>query len=133
MNFAVNNQAPRRRKNGNAEACIQAAVVEWIRVAAPGVFVFAVPNGGLRSKSEAARMKWTGTVAGVPDLCVIGPGGIAYFLEVKSAGGYLSTDQHSVLRTLSDIGARGAVVRSIDDARRAFSDWGIKTREHVGM
>ena len=39
------------------------------------VMVFSVPNGGLRSKAEAARMKWTGTVAGIPDLAIVVPSG----------------------------------------------------------
>jgi hypothetical protein len=44
-----------RRSNFNAEARVQAAVVEWIHTVAPDVLVFAIPNGGLRSKTEAAR------------------------------------------------------------------------------
>jgi hypothetical protein len=50
----------------NGEARIQASIVEWVRTVAPGVLIYAVPNGGYRSKVEAARLKWTGVVAGIP-------------------------------------------------------------------
>ena len=57
-----------RRRRHRPEDAIQRAIVQHYRQrAAPGVFMFAVPNGGLRSKIEAAIMKATGTVAGVPD------------------------------------------------------------------
>jgi hypothetical protein len=118
-----------RRRDGNAEARIQAAIVEWVRIAAAGVLIFAVPNGGLRSKAEAARMKWTGTVAGIPDLCVIAPGGRAFFLEVKTSNGRLSDDQLAIVDALSKLGAPFRTVRSIDDVRQTFSGWGIETRE----
>jgi hypothetical protein len=118
-----------RRWDLNAEARIQAAIVEWVRTVAPGVLIFAVPNGGLRSKAEAARMKWTGTVAGIPDLCVIAQGGRAFFLEVKTSNGRLSDDQLAIVDALSKLGAPFMTVRSIDDVRRTFSGWGIETRE----
>jgi hypothetical protein len=115
-----------RQRDLNAEARIQAAIVEWIRVAAPAVMVFAVP---LRTKAEAARMRWTGVLAGVPDLVVIAPGGRALFLEVKTEAGRLSADQRDVHDRLVSLGTPSAIVRSIDDARLAFAAWGLQTRE----
>jgi hypothetical protein len=119
----------RRPRDLNAEARIQAAIVEWIRVAAPSVLAFAVPNGGLRTKAEAARMRWTGVLAGVPDLAVIAPGGRVFFLEVKTDAGRLSPDQHAIHDHLIALGTPAAIVRSVDDARLAFGMWGIPTRE----
>jgi VRR-NUC domain len=121
-----------RRRDGNAEARIQAAIVEWARVVAPSVLVFAIPNGGLRSKAEAARLKWTGVVAGVPDLAVIAPGGKAHFLEVKTPTGRLSDDQREIMDTLGRLGAPVMTVASVDDVRRAFSGWGIETEARHG-
>jgi hypothetical protein len=120
-----------RPRDLNAEARIQAAIVEWIRVAAPSVLAFAVPNGGLRSKAEAARMRWTGVLAGVPDLVVIAPGGRAFFLEVKTDAGRLSAAQRAIHDHLIALGTPAAIIKSIDDARRAFAAWGIKTREAI--
>jgi VRR-NUC domain len=118
-----------QRRDFNAEARIQAAIVEWVRTVAPGVLIFAVPNGGLRSKAEAARRKWTGVVAGIPDLIVITPICRVFFLEVKTAAGRLSEDQRAIFDLLVAMGTPRAIVRSIDDVRRAFVEWGIETRE----
>jgi VRR-NUC domain len=113
----------------NDEARRQAAAVAWVRTVAPDVLIFAVPNGGLRSPSEAARMKWTGTVAGIPDLVIIRPGGAAHFIEMKAERGCLSKDQHVIHETLTALGTPPAICRSIDDARAAFVAWGIPTKE----
>ena len=122
--------APRPpRRNLNAEARIQASIVEWVRLVAPGVLIFAVPNGGLRSKAEAARLKWTGVVAGIPDLAVVSPPGRIHFLEVKTATGRLSDDQRAIMGALALLDAPFMTVTSIDDVRRAFAGWGIETRE----
>ena len=113
----------------NAEAKIQASIVEWVRTVAPGVLIFAVPNGGLRSRVEAARLKWTGVVAGIPDLAVIAPSGKAHFLEVKTATGRLSEAQREIMGVIGRLGAPFMTVTGIDDVRRAFSGWGIPTKE----
>jgi hypothetical protein len=115
--------------DANAEARIQAAVVAWIRTVSPDALVFHIPNGGLRSKVEAARMKWTGVLAGVPDLAIVTPGGRVRFIEVKAQGGSLSPAQRDIHGSLTALGTPPAIVRSIEDARRAFAAWGIATRE----
>lgn len=117
------------KRNGNREASIQASVIQYIRTCAHDTLVFAIANGGLRTKAEAARLKWTGVLAGIPDLCGITPEGRVFFLEVKPPEGRLSRDQHIILTWLTDHGVWCAVVRSIDDVREAFARWGILTRE----
>ena len=100
------------RRDGNAEARIQAAIVEWIRTVAPGLLIFAVPNGGLRSKAEAAE-KWTGVVAGIPDLVVVAPRGQVLFLEVKTASGSLSPEQRAIFGHLTASTAVRSCARSM--------------------
>jgi hypothetical protein len=116
----------------NAEARIQASIVEWIGTVAPQVVVFHPPNGGLRTKSEAALLKWIGTVAGIPDLVIFVPGGRAFCLEVKSADGRVTPEQREMMIRLNSIGVSNAVVRSIEDVRLAFDAWDISTREAAG-
>lgn len=114
---------------------MQAAVLQWIAVAAPQVFVFHCPNGGLRNKREAARLKWQGVVAGVPDLVGYAPRAplaVPFALEVKAPGEYLEPPQREIREKLEGLGVLYAVVRSIDDARAAFRQWGIETREVAG-
>jgi hypothetical protein len=118
-----------RQGNGNAEARIQASIFDWAGIAAPDVLIFAIPNGGLRSKGEAARLKWTGVVAGIPDLAVVAPGGRLFFIEVKAPGNSLSESQKAMVDRLTALRVPFALARSIDDVRDAFNLWGLSTRE----
>lgn len=118
-----------RRRDANAEARIQAAIVQWIRLVAPQVLVFHVPNGGLRTKAEAAKLKWVGVVPGVPDLVVIVPKGLVFLMEVKPIGGHLTGEQPAMFERLQAMDIPRAIVRSIEDARWAFAQWDIPTRE----
>jgi hypothetical protein len=118
-----------RRRDLNAEARIQAAIVEWLRAVAPHVIAFAVPNGGLRSKAEAARLKWTGGVAGVPDLVIVVDPGRIFFIEVKTPGGSVSGAQRQFMFRLDALRTPCAIVRSTNDMHLVFRLWGIATRE----
>lgn len=84
------------RRDWNREARLQAAVVAWARAAAPSVLIFHPANGGWRSRSGAARFKWHGVVAGIPDLAIVAPGGRAFFLECKTDRGALSAEQRCI-------------------------------------
>ena len=119
----------RRELDRNAEAKRQAAIIEYVRWVAPHIVIWAVPNGGFRTKAEAARLKWTGVLAGVLDLTLALPDGRCAFWETKTPHGRLSDDQKAVTIRLMAIGHSWAVVRSIDDARRELAGLGIKTRE----
>jgi hypothetical protein len=112
-----------------AEADVQASILDWISVVAPAVFAFHPANGGYRTPTEAKRFKRLDVRPGVPDLVVIDRGGIARFIEVKGPDGDLSKVQKEVRDRLISMGVSYAVAQSIDDARLAFRDWGIETRE----
>jgi hypothetical protein len=91
--------------------------------------IFAVPNGGLRSKAEAARLKWTGVLAGVLDLVLVLPDGRCAFWETKTPRGRLSDDQLGFIKRLITRDHCWAIVRDIDDARRELAALGVETRE----
>lgn len=66
-------------KNGQpTELAEQFGLVQWCRVAHPGVRFFAVPNGGKRDVTEAAMKLMEGLSKGVPDL---------WFPHRREAGG----------------------------------------------
>jgi hypothetical protein len=111
--------------DGNAEARIQGEIVSFVREYCKHALIFCVPNDGLFSKAEAARRKWQGVLAGVPDLALVGPNGRAYFVEVKAPGGTLSLEQKALLGRLSELSAPWCVVRSLNDMRNALMAWGI--------
>jgi VRR-NUC domain len=112
------------------EQQIQRAIVQHYRHrAAPGVFMFAVPNGGFRRPVEAAIMKATGTVPGVPDTIWI-KGGQVYALELKAENGRLTEAQERVLIELREAGAMATHAHGLDEALRVLEGWGL-LRGHV--
>jgi hypothetical protein len=125
LDSAVARRRQQPRRHGNAEAKIQASIVAWVRLVAPELLIFAVPNGGLRSKAEAARMKWTGVLAGIPDFAIVTPGGRVHFIEVKTPATRLSPEQRAIHDALITLGTPPAICRSIEDARNTFVAWGV--------
>jgi hypothetical protein len=112
-------------RRAQPEAAIQRAIVQHYRLrAAPGVFMFAVPNGGLRSKVEAAIMRGTGTVAGIPDTIWI-KDGRCYALEIKAEGGKLTEAQERALIELREAGAAATHAHGLDQALRVLEGWGL--------
>lgn len=116
-------------RDKNAEARRQAAIVDYVRWVAPHIRIWAVPNGGWRTKAEAARFKWTGVLAGVLDLTLALPSGKCAFWETKDEGKGLSDDQKAMVEWLTANGHTWAVVRTVDDARRELKRLGVVTRE----
>ena len=57
--------------------------------------LYHIPNGGKRSKSEAARFKAEGVKSGVPDLCLpVARGGYhGLYIEMKTESGHTSDEQ----------------------------------------
>ena len=118
-------QKPRRY----VEDPIQAAIVAYLRTVAPDCITASIPNGGLRTKREAARLKWTGALAGMPDLIMITPRMVIFF-EIKAPKkGRISDDQDAVHERLRGMGYVVAILRSVEDARLALASLNIKTRE----
>lgn len=98
------------------------AIVNLLRATAlPGVVYWHCPNGGLRSKREAARFRAMGVLAGVADISISLPGGRFLFLEVKSQRGVVSKEQRGFLDAMVANGHFVAVVRSLEDAAKALS------------
>lgn len=81
------------RRNKPSEHDEQVAVVEWC--GARGVPCYAIPNGGYRTKAEAAKLRAEGVSAGVPDLCVPVARGPYHslYIEMKAERGRVSDAQ----------------------------------------
>ena len=96
------------------EAQEQAALMEWAHLSAtrlPGVeLLFHIPNGELRDKATAVRLKAQGVSAGVPDLCLpVARGGYhGLWLELKRAdhSNHPSALQHAWMARLECEGYR---------------------------
>lgn len=119
----------RKAKPKRKEDAIQRAIVEYLKLLQKHypLRFFAVPNGGKRSRIEAAIMKGLGTVAGAPDLVVLlgpirsttvrGPanGPKVFMIEVKSEKGRVSKEQNELWNWCVENKFRFSVVRSLDD------------------
>jgi hypothetical protein len=80
----------------------QCHVVSWFRRKYSPIRIFAIPNGGWRSKVTAMKLKAEGVSRGVPDLFVPE---FNLWIEMKRVkGGRLSPDQHNWIAYLTEIG-----------------------------
>jgi hypothetical protein len=98
----------------------QVRLVSWFRRNYPGVRVFAIPNGGLRSASQGAALKASGTVAGIPDLFV--PEWLLWVEMKRETGGVVSPVQKDWIAYLESIGHKVIVGRGFEDAKRQIED-----------
>ena len=108
------------------ESKLQQSCVKWFRLQYPKELLFAIPNGGQRSKITASILKAEGTVAGIPDLFLakhkFGKEGTTIvihhglFIEMKTATGRLSKDQEYWLTKLNTKGYLAKECRSGSEA-----------------
>jgi hypothetical protein len=94
----------------------QREFVQWFRRKFSNVKIFAIANGGWRSRATAAKLKAEGVSRGVPDLFVPAWG---LWIEMKRLdGGRLSPDQKSWHLYLASIGQTVLVCHGAEDAKR---------------
>lgn len=99
----------------------QKAVVRWLRT--KGIFVFAIPNGGLRDAITAKRLKDEGSTSGIPDLQIVLDGGRVIWLEMKRRkGGAVSPVQKKVHDSLRALGHTVLVAKGAKEARDLLLD-----------
>ena len=97
----------------------QRELVRWFRQFHPDVLIFAIPNGGSRSKASAGRLKAEGVVPGIPDLFVPAKG---LWIEMKRVkGGALSPEQKAMIQYLEEVGYRAIVCKGAEDAKAKIS------------
>ena len=97
----------------NPEHAEQAEFVSWWRKTQADD-LFAIPNGGGRSKSQGARLRLEGVMSGVADMYA--PDRHLWIEMKRSDRGSLSTDQRQFLRRRLAAGDRVIVGWGCDDA-----------------
>lgn len=104
------------------ESVLQQSCKRWFDLQYPqfSKLLFAVPNGGWRSKVEAVIMRREGVVAGVADMILLMPrGGYASLcIEFKTRVGRLTKQRESQIewqRVAEREGNKYVVVRSVED------------------
>jgi hypothetical protein len=121
------------QRRNNLEHLIQCRVIEWrdymmnqddrLRN------LFAIPNGGLRNKTVAKKLKAEGVVAGIPDLFLAWPqfhcrppiAGL--FIEIKTPKGKLSEAQNERHKNLRRGGYQVEVCRSAEETIELIKDY----------
>lgn len=89
---------------------------------------FHVPNGGLRSKTEAGRLKTMGVVAGVADLCLTKQGATLW-LEMKTPIGSQKKAQKAFQAAQEAIGNKYVIARTVERAKQVFLEfYGVEER-----
>lgn len=113
----------------HVESRIQQECVRWFRLqyAQMRQLLFAVPNGGARSKVEASIMKAEGVTAGVSDLLLLCPNGAYHGLCIEMKTGEKSSKQTPLqvewMLTVRNVGYKYVVCRSFDDFKDAITDY----------
>jgi hypothetical protein len=93
----------------------QATFVAWFRQTYPSVRIFAIPNGGSRSRTQGAKLKLEGVSPGVPDLFI--PAWNLWIEMKRSVGGRLSAEQKDWIEHLQSVGHCAIVCAGCSDAQ----------------
>lgn len=92
----------------------QCLFVQWFRRTYPGVRIFAIPNGGMRNKTTAMKLKAEGVSPGVPDLFI--PAWALWIEMKRQRGGSVSFEQKDWHAYLVSIGHKVLIAKGFDDA-----------------
>ena len=133
--FALQEQSKKTRKKPvDREHQLQCACIRWFRYQYPELreILFAVPNGGHRSASEASKFKEEGVVSGLSDLILLKGNGIfcALCIEMKTDKGTQSEKQKEWQQTAEKHGNKYVLCRNLDQFMKAVNDYlhGCKKR-----
>lgn len=120
-----------------SEDQLQAQCVQWFRLQYPANVIYAIPNGGLRNKIVAAKLKRCGVLPGVPDLCIpaycnvisLKQGQINYYeslglyIELKVNNNHVTPKQFEVQLKLIELGYAVAICYTFDEFQKVVKDY----------
>lgn len=106
---------PRDTSSDKDELAIQVGFRSKMRILAPRVMLFGIPNAGRRSAWETMQRGREGLVPGFPDMGAIFDGRVV-FLEFKTGTGALSNQQIDTLNRLVSLNIPVGVFRSAESA-----------------
>lgn len=137
--LAQQDQASRRSRPRHQESTLQKTCVAWFRAQYPdhALMLFAVPNGGGRSRTEAAIMKAEGVTAGVADLILLesrgGHGSLCIEMKTCDKSSRQSASQKAWQKAAEDAGNKYAVVRSFDEFRALVDEYMDLPRTSIAL
>lgn len=119
----------RKQARMNREEIEQIHLFNWVRYHENKYkelkLLFHIPNGGLRSKTEAKRFKAGGVKAGVPDLFlpVADKGYFGLFIEMKAEKGKISESQKKWIEELKKENYKAVVCYSWVEAVKELCNY----------
>lgn len=116
-----------RQPSLHPESKQQISCVTWFRYQYPKYkkLLFAIPNGGKRTKAEAVILVEEGVVAGVPDLMLAVPrrGYHGMFIEQKYKNAPTSDNQDEMIKNLQEQGYYCVICRSFEQFIQLITDY----------
>lgn len=115
-----------RKHPTQGEHNLQVECVRWFRYAYPNAILYAIPNGGYRTKTTARLMHAEGVLRGIPDLHLpIPKGGYAsLYIEMKNGQkGVLSDFQKETITRLQNCGNKVVVCRTFYEFKREIEEY----------
>ena len=115
----------------NLEHNLQVACVQWFEYQHPNRLIFAIPNGGHRHITVAAKLKKEGVRPGVPDLFIPEPVGPynGLFIEMKIRPNKPTRSQIKMIGELQKRGYKCEVCYSFEDFKNVVNLY-IKFLKH---
>ena len=111
-------QRQNRGKAASSEHALQVQCVKWFRMRFPGALIYAIPNGGYRTKTTAGLMRAEGQTAGILDLHIpiARYGYHSMYVEMKNGKrGMLSELQKEMIAKLESYGNKVAVCHTFEE------------------
>jgi hypothetical protein len=119
-------------KRQQPEAELQRAVMDYLAYARPACIPVHIPNGGSRSKTEAAILKGMGVLPGAPDLVFLSASG-SWCIELKAPGGKLSAAQVEFQARCSVLFVPYAVCQSLEEVHHWMCAWGLVDPKRISL
>lgn len=113
------------------EQILQQQVASYLHLAAPSLIWWHTPNGGARSKAEAAILKSMGVRAGVADLAFILTGARIGFIELKATNGRATPAQKTFRADCEMQGVPFAECRTLAEVQGTLDGWGVERRGRI--
>lgn len=104
--------------------CAEFTKKELLKRGLPQLFHH-IPNGGLRSKREAGKLKLMGVLSGVPDIFIPFRAGdySGLYVELKDGKGKPSGQQIQFMEDVTEEGYLAVIINDIDTFKQTVTDY----------
>lgn len=105
---------------------LQKHCVTWFKYRYPHLkaLFFSVPNGGVRNKAEAGKLKAEGTNRGVADLILLLPNYYFHSLNIEMKAGSSQSDEQKIYELYCNLsGSKYIICKSLEQFKQEISEY----------